>query len=342
MHNIHDNIIIGGGPSGIFSIFTCGMYNIENILLDSASNLGGQCVTLYAEKYLFDIPGIVKIKSKHLIENLIKQNEIFNPKVLNNTYINNIKQVKDGFEITSNTGEWNCNKPNTALDEKKFIARTITIALGAGNIEPIRIDEKYKEFEDTTIIYNINNIEKFKDKVVVILGTGNTACDYINELSTIAKKIYLIHRGTSVKAYPYLWSAVEKIQNIEIFLSYKIHNIHNDKITIIQEDNIKEIYMDYIIPCYGVQYKNNFVNNLDIKIETKNNKILVNSNTMQTSIPGIYAIGDCVHYENKQNLILNSFAESSKAAKHIFNFIHPDRAIKVTHSSEQDRFKSIE
>lgn len=316
-----DVAIIGGGPVGIFSIFACGLEGLSCVILDSNNELGGQCKALYGSKKIYDIPAYKAITGDELINNLLDQISIFNYDVFLNSFVSSIEEVDGYFKIKSG--------------EKIIESKSVIIALGAGIYQPIKLSTAVdKSIENDQILYHIYDIKKFQDKEVAILGGGDSAVDWANELSNIAAKVHLIHRRDTLKSNAVGYSLIQNKSNIVIHAPYFVESINKngEKVSINNHINV-----DYILPCYGYSSNINFLNEWNLKLEKS--KILVEAGTMKTSREGIYAIGDCVQYPGKRNLIVIGFSEAMFSSRSIFKYLNPKNAFNIKHSTHSNLFK---
>jgi len=350
-HLIDDVAIIGGGPVGIFSIFAFGMQGLSCTIIDALDKLGGQCSTLYPDKTIYDIPGFVEITGKELTDNLIKQAMPFDPNIHLNSFVENVRLQDNHYVLTI--------KKHQTTEE--IAAKAIVIALGSGVFKPMTIDGiGLEKFEGKNVFYRIENNEKFVGKKVAIVGAGDSAIDWALELADKAQKVYLIHRRDFVKAHPASWQKVLTHPNIEVKIPYQVVGLeeklvkelaeNNDKLSqsskqqtalentssfagiIVAHECAKELLnVDYVLPCLGHKLNLGFLTNWNL--ELINSRIAVDPTTMRTSKPGIYAIGDCVSYNNKRKLILTGFSEAANCATDIFTYLYPDRALKAGHST---------
>lgn len=342
-NTINDVAIIGGGPVGIFSIFAFGMQGLNCTIIDALDKLGGQCSTLYPDKTIYDIPAFVEITGKDLTDNLIKQAMPFKPNIHLNSFVEEITLEDDHYVLEI--------KKQEATEQIR--AKAIVIALGSGVFKPMTIDGiGLEKFEGKNVFYRIENNEKFAGKKVAIVGAGDSAIDWALELADKAQKVYLIHRRDFVKAHPASWQKVLTNPNIEVKIPYQVVGLSENNgefnpsskeqtalentssfggIIIAHECTKELLEVDYVLPCLGHKLNLGFLTNWNL--ELTNNRISVDPTTMRTSKPGIYAIGDCVSYNNKRKLILTGFSEAANCATDIFTYLYPDRALKVGHST---------
>lgn len=325
---IFDVAIIGAGPVGLFGVFACGMQKLSCIVLDALDQPGGQCVCVYPEKNIYDIPVFSKITGKGLIEKLQEQISPFEAKIIQNSFVVEIEKIGEIFEVKTK-------------DAKKYKAKSIIIASGAGAFGPNRPPIEFiEEFENRQVFYYVENFKKFKNKKVAIVGGGDSAIDWTLHLANLAEKIYLIHRRNVFKAQPHSLDLLKKFEiegKIEQIVPYQLKHlkIAGEKIVGIEVESLegekKELEIDFLLPAFGLKSDFTFLENWNL--ELSHGKIIINPTTCQTSREGIYAIGDCAHYEHKRKLILSGFAEAAQAATHIFSYVNPDKTPVIGHST---------
>ena len=320
-----DIAVIGAGPVGIFTVFQAGMLGMKSVVFDILSEIGGQCSALYPEKPIFDIPAFPEIKAIDLIKNLAKQAAPFNPEYILDSEVVAINKVDDEWEL---------------INSKKQIvrAKSIIIATGCGAFKPKKLPLKNAtDFENKTLFYSITDLKKFKDKTVTIAGGGDSAVDWSILLSSIAKKVYVIHRRGKFRALPNNVEKMKTTSNIELLIPYVIEGIKGNN------GNIKEIFLstlsgekkmvksDYLLPFFGLSMDSSDIENLNINFEKKH--IVVNQSSMSTNLPGIFAIGDIAKYPGKLKLILTGFAESAIAVHEVYKIINPDHPLHFEYST---------
>lgn len=318
-------LIVGGGTAGMFASVMCGMLGIDSIIIDAMSRLGGQCMEVYPEKSIYDIPGFFEIKAKDLIENLKKQMSRFpSIKTMFKTRVIEINKTKEWIKSLLNNGE--------------IISKYIIFASGDGLMTPNKPNfANLEELENRGFIqYFMNDLNKFKNKTVAILGGGDSALDWCLTLEKIAKKIYLIHRRITLRAMQSTQEHVKKMENCKMLLGSEILSVKKEgeflDLDIQSPDGSKiKVEIDYIVPCYGMKSENNFVCNENIRLDL-NNRIIVDPATSESNVPGIYGIGDASAYENKNRLIVCGFGEATNAIYHIAKKLDPTRSIPYSTS----------
>lgn len=314
-----DIIIIGAGPTGLFTVFEAGLLGLKCHIIDSLVKPGGQCSEIYPNKPIYDIPAYPEIMAGDLIHKLLDQIKPFDPGYTMGESAVELKKSDGEFIITTDK--------NT-----KIKGKVVAIAGGLGNFEPRKPNlENIDKYEDKGLVYKIINKDDFKDKNVVISGGGDSALDWTLELSKIAKKVTLIHRRNEFRG------AVESVKQIQKLKDKSIVDVitpaqlvaisGRDKVESIDlkvNEEIVTIETDFIIPLYGLIPKMNIFKNWGLNIE-KNAISVNNALDYSTNIKGIYAIGDINHYPGKLKLILSGFHEAAVMCHSAYNYINPDK-----------------
>jgi len=312
-----DIVIIGAGPIGIFTAFQAGMLNMKCHIIDILNQAGGQCITLYPEKPIYDIPGYPVITAQRLIEQLVAQASPFEPVYHFGQKIEKILNGESLAVTTSNGTEIKC--------------KAVIIAAGNGIFEPNRPPlDGILEYENKSVFYSVSKISHFKDKTVVIAGGGDSAVDWAIELSKVTKKIYVIHRRKEFRCAPETRNKLDLLLNtgkIEVVVPYQLDSLvgNNGQLKAVITKHIttkeeKEIPSDFLLPFFGLAMNLGPISDWDIQLE--HHRIAVNPATLKTSRDRIYAIGDIATYPGKLKLILNGFAESAMACYNIYEVIY--------------------
>ena len=315
-----DILIIGGGPTGLFSVFEAGLLKLKCHILDSLAQPGGQCIELYPKKPIYDIPGYPEIIAGDLIKKLLEQIKPFNPGyTLGETALKLETNSEGFFIVTTDKGT-------------KHQSKIIAIAGGLGTFTPRKPNlDNLAKFEDKGVDYLIKDPEKYKDKVVLIAGGGDSALDWTLFLSDIAKKVILIHRRNEFRGADDSVSNVQDLKNegkIEVLTPAQVISLKGssklDSVIVDIDGKSKEIIVDHFIPLFGLVPKLGPIKDWGLEIE--NNAILVNNSLdYQTNIKGIYAIGDVNTYPGKLNLILSGFHEAAVMCHSAYNLLNPGK-----------------
>ena len=326
-----DVVIIGAGPVGLFSVFELGILGLNAHVIDNLDKIGGQCIELYPDKPIYDIPGVPNCTGELLIKNLLDQIKPFKPEFHLNQRVNEIKKNDKLWRVITS-------------ENKIFETSNIIIAGGVGSFEPRKVDIKNAEkFEGKGFYYSVKDKSKFKDQIIAIFGGGDSALDWTLELSNIAKKIYLIHRREDFKGAPHTLSKIKEIAKtgkIEIKTFYKLTDVNGDlklnNIQIQKNNETKEVLnIDSVIAFFGLKMELGPIANWGLNLEEK--CILVNTKNFQTNEDGIFAIGDICTYPGKLKLILSGFHEGALAARECFARSRPNEnyVFQYTTSSTQ-------
>ncbi len=333
---ITDILIIGAGPTGLFTVFEAGLLKLNCHLIDALPQPGGQCSELYPKKPIYDIPAYPEILAGDLTEKLLEQCKQFEPGFTLGERAETIEKQEDGsFIVTTNKGT-------------KHKAPVIAIAGGLGSFEPRKpLLDNITDYEDCGVEYMIKEPELYRDKKVVIAGGGDSALDWSIFLSDIASSVTLIHRRNEFRGH---LDSVEKVQ--ELKNSGKINLITPAEITAINGNGKVEnvevtkkgeapilVDTDHFIPLFGLSPKLGPIANWGLEIE-KNAIKVNNALDYQTNIPGIYAIGDVNTYPGKLKLILCGFHEATLMCQSAYQIINPGKryVLKYTTVAGVDGF----
>ncbi|MFL2592052.1 MAG: NAD(P)/FAD-dependent oxidoreductase [Cryomorphaceae bacterium] len=314
-----DLIVIGAGPTGLFTVFEAGLLGMKCHLVDSLTKPGGQCVEIYPNKPIYDIPAHPEILAGKLVDNLLDQIKPFSPDFSLGEIAQKLEKKEDYFILKTNKGT-------------KIQGKVIVIAGGLGNFEPRKpsIDDLDK-FENKGIQYSIIEKEKFKNKNIIIAGGGDSALDWTIELSKIAKKLTLIHRRNEFRGANSSVKTVQKLKDdgiIDVITPAQVVELFGEKklqsINIRSGEKIINVETDFFIPLFGLVPKMNIFK--DWGLETEKNAIRVNNSLdYQTNIEGVYAVGDINTYPGKLKLILSGFHEAAVMCHSAYQFINPGK-----------------
>ena len=314
-----DIIIIGAGPTGLFTVFEAGLLKLKCHLIDALAQPGGQCSEIYPKKPIYDIPAYPEILAGDLNDKLLEQCKQFEPGFTLGERAEEITKGDDGiFTVTTNKGT-------------QHQAPVVAIAGGLGSFEPRKPQlENLEKFEDNGIEYIIKDPEIYRDKKVVIAGGGDSALDWSIFLANINAEVTLVHRRNEFRG---ALDSVEKVielkkQNkINIITPAEIVKLNGDKVlksvVIANNDNEQEVEVDHFIPLFGLSPKLGPIANWGLEIEK--NAIKVDTYDYQTNIPGIFEIGDVNTYPGKLKLILCGFHEATLMCQSAYKIINPGK-----------------
>lgn len=315
-----DVVIVGAGPVGLFQVFELGLLDLKAELVDSLSKPGGQCSELYPEKPIYDIPAYPSIGAQELVDRLLEQIAPFNPGMHLNQQVERFEKKEDGrFHVVTSAGT-------------EFDAGAVIIAAGLGSFLPRKFRAKgLDELVDPPIHYKVTERARFEGKRLLILGGGDSALDWTMDLANIAEHIDLIHRRADFRGAP---ASVEKVKALAI--EGKV-TIHQGMITsVVQEagefqglelmdleKNKRIVSGDEVLVFWGLAPDLGPIADWSLDIEKK--QIAVDTEKFQTSIEGIFAVGDINTYPGKKKLILSGFHEAALAAFGVQKYLHPEK-----------------
>ena len=334
-----DALIIGAGPCGLFQVFELGLLGIDSVLIDSLPTIGGQCTELYPDKPIYDIPGIPVCTGEELIENLSKQIEPFSPKMILGDEVTELEANKDSFDIKTQKGQ-------------KITAKTVFIAGGVGSFQPRRIRLKgIDDYEKKWLHYRVKDKKSFYGKDIIIAGGGDSALDWAIDFaeSTEHKEnggtVSLIHRRDEYRGAE---SSVQKIKalaeskQIDLYENSKISGFdigeENSFILDINTNDSKlNLIGDALLVFFGLSPKLGPIAEWGLDITKKS--IKVDTESYQTNIPGIFAIGDISDYPGKKKLILSGFHEAALAAFAAKAIITPGKKVNLQYTTTSPLLK---
>lgn len=311
---MNDIIIIGGGPVGIYASTLASLHGLNGLLIEGLHNLGGQLSSLYPEKDIVDLPGFKSITAQGFINELLNQNNNLTNKLdthINETFLNYEKK-EDYFIIKTNKNEYQ--------------TKTILLVSGMGVFVPRKIGlDNENQFKN--IIYSIQNKNLYKDKEMVILGGGDSAVDWANTLSSICKKVTIIHRRDEFRAKE---EAVKQMlmNNVNILKPYQVKAIKgiNDiaqELIITKNDIETSIHFDYLFVNYGL-----ISTPIKCDLQTLLGAYKVDT-SMMTSEQNIFAIGNACQYLGKVKNITCGLGEAVIAITKIDQIINPNKNIPI-------------
>lgn len=323
---IYDITIIGGGPVGMFAGFYAGMHTAKFQIIESLSELGGQVNALYPEKTLLDIPAYPAIKGRELVANLKQQLSTMDGDIKLNQTVINVEKDDNAFKITTN--------------QEITKTKSIIIAVGNGAFNPRQLSaDGVETINDDQLVYTANDIESFRDKVVLVAGGGDSAIDQALMLNDIAKKVYLLHRRNEFRGLEHMVEVLKQ-SSVELVTPYLIKSLANTDDGQVRvhakkmktDDEFIDLDVDKILVNYGFISNNKDMQNWSVEIEEEKHATKVN-NTLETNIHNIYAVGDQAKYDGKQTIIATGFGEVPITINAIMNDLYPGNHAPV-HSTQ--------
>jgi thioredoxin reductase (NADPH) len=330
---VFDCTIIGGGTTGLFAAFYGGMREMSVKIIDSLGELGGQVSALYPEKNIYDVAGFPEIRGRDLVAGCVEQGLQFGPTVCLSEKVEHLRRETDGTY--------------TLISEKnEHRARTVIIAAGVGAFSPRQLPSS-PGFDSSTlndlvgkqVFYFVKDQEQFRNKNLLIVGGGDSALDWALHLEPVATDITLIHRRDKWRAHE---DTVQKVlsSSVKVRTFTEVCQVARgtngfERVTIKHNKTGEESVLDTdaMILCLGFIANIGSIKDWGLVIE--DGGVLVEAGTMNTSLPGVFAVGDVARYPGKMNLIATGFAEAAAAANQAKHFIDPESKIFPGHSSEK-------
>ncbi len=312
-----DVIIIGAGPVGLFAVHQLGIKGLKSVVIDNLDKAGGQCIELYPDKPIYDIPAVPECTGEQLTTRLLEQIKPFKTELFLNERVDEVYQEKEIWVVKTN-------------NKKEFTAPNIIIAGGVGSFEPRKISlKKAEKLEGKSVFYSVQNKEQFRDKKISIFGGGDSALDWALELSKFSK-ITLIHRRNEFRGASHTLLQIKKLEKegkVSIKTPCQIESLDNEKklksINIKFDDGkIEKIQTDIILGFFGLIMKLGPIAEWGLNMNKKT--IEVNPENFETNKKGIFAAGDICSYPGKLKLILSGFHEVALASVECFRRARPN------------------
>lgn len=332
-----DAVIIGAGPVGLFQVFELGLLEIKAHVIDSLPVVGGQCVELYPDKPIYDIPAVPVCTGQELTDNLLKQIEPFEPTFHLNQEVTLVQRREDGrFNLETSLGN-------------KFITKTIFIAAGVGSFQPRTLKvEGIEAFEGSQVFYRVKNPSQFEGKNLVICGGGDSALDWALALAGKAESVVILHRRDDFRAAPASVAKMKEMcDNFEMqCIIGQVSGIEtkDDKLSELKvtgADGVtRRLPLDDLLVFFGLSPKLGPIADWGLDIERKQLKVM-STEKFETNVPGIFAVGDINTYPGKKKLILSGFHEAALAAFGAAAYIFPEKKIHMQYTTTSPKLHKI-
>jgi thioredoxin reductase (NADPH) len=311
-------VIIGAGPCGLFQVFELGLLGIGAHIVDSLAHPGGQCTELYPDKPIYDIPAIPMCGAQELVDRLLQQIKPFNATFHLGQEVTEVRRQDDGrFHVQTATGT-------------TFDAGAIVIAAGVGSFQPRRIAlEGAEPFEGGQIRYRVKNVAELHGRRLVVFGGGDSALDWAIELAPHARSLALVHRRAEFRGAPASVAKMRELQAAGRLRCFEglaqslvldggvMHGVHVKA----ADGVVHTLEADNLLVFFGLHPKLGPIAEWGMELEKK--ALRVDTEKFQTSVPGIYAVGDINTYPGKKKLILSGFHEAALAAFAIQHHLYP-------------------
>ncbi len=328
-----DALIIGAGPTGLFAAHQLNLIGLKCEIVDNLDKIGGQCIELYPDKPIYDIPAVPECTGEELTNNLINQLKPFNIKFHLSERVEEVKKINENWEVKTNKGT-------------TFVTPNIIIAGGVGSFEPRKFSPKECEkFENKSIFYSVKDKTIFKGKTVSIFGGGDSALDWAIELSNNSN-VNLIHRRDEFRGAQ---ASVDKVKQlakddkIKLLTKYQLKNVNGsvnlESIDIMHDNKeIQNLKSDYVLGFFGLIMKLGPIANWGLNLNKKT--IDVDTEKFETNQKGIYAIGDICNYPGKLKLILSGFHEGALVARACFKLARPNEKYRFEFTTTSKNLKN--
>ena len=331
-----DAVIIGAGPVGLFQVFELGLLEIKAHVIDALPEAGGQCIELYPDKPIYDIPAIPVCTGRELTENLLKQIKPFGAQFHLGQEVAQLEKQADGRFLIS-----------TSKDQQ-FLSKTVFIAGGVGAFQPRTLNlDGIEAFVGKQVFYSVKNPEQFSGKNIVICGGGDAALDWALHLVDKATSVTLIHRRDDFKAAPASIAKMRELcknKQMQLLIGqitrYEVEHGQISKMIVTDiENKDHSISVDDLLIFFGLSPKLGPIADWGLDIERK--QVSVDTEKFQTNTPGIYAVGDINIYPGKKKLILSGFHESALAAFAAAAYLNPEKHIQLQYTTTSTKLHKV-
>lgn len=323
-----DICIIGAGPVGLFAVFEAGLLKLRCHVVDVLPQVGGQLSEIYPKKPIYDIPGYPSVLAQELVDNLMEQIAPFNPSFTLGERVDELRKNQDGsFDIKTSDGT-------------EIHAGVVVIAGGLGCFEPRKpVIPGLEKFEGKGITYMVKDPEFFRGKKVVLAGGGDSALDWTIFLADVCSELSLVHRNESFRGAPDSAQKVIDLANegkINLFLNANVTGLSGDERLKGIEISVKnkepqQLEVDYFIPLFGLSPKLGPIEKWGLNLDKA--AIVVDTEKFQTSVSGIFAIGDINTYPGKLKLILSGFHEAALMSHAAYRYMNPGKVLNLKYTT---------
>ena len=326
-----DALIIGAGPVGLFQAFQLGLLEISSHIVDALPHPGGQCVALYGDKPIYDIPGTPVTTGHALVASLLQQVAPFQPTMHLGEQVTTLARQDDGrLRLGTTTG-------------KTFVARTVFIAAGVGAFVPRRLALADAEhFEGTRLFYHPESLTGFADQAVVVNGGDDTALSTAIALSRNARQVTLVHRRDGFQADPALVAEMRALvaTGRMAFVVGQPTGLDGTHVHVgLPDESTRSLAADALVACLGISPRLGPIADWGLALQRK--QLPVDTATFQTAEPGIFAVGDINTYPGKKKLILCGFHEATLAAWAATAIVFPGQAIPLQYTTTSSRLHTL-
>jgi thioredoxin reductase (NADPH) len=316
-----DVLIIGAGPVGLFAVFELGLLDIKAHVVDILDKIGGQCAELYPEKPIYDIPGIPLVTGHGLTEALLEQIKPFKSEFHLGEMVLKLEKLGEAqFRVSTDR-------------DKVFECKCVVIAAGGGSFQPKRPPiAGIEPYEEKSVFYAVRRMEAFRGKKLLIVGGGDSALDWTLNLQPIAQRLTLVHRRDEFRGAP------DNVNKMRALVAAGAMDLKIGQVSALEGENgqlvaasikgkeaVERVQCDAMLPFFGLTMKLGPVADWGLKMEGE--LIPVDTAAFETSIPGIFAIGDINTYPGKLKLILSGFHEGALMAQKAYHYVYPEKRL---------------
>lgn len=335
-----DAVIVGAGPVGLFQVFELGLLEIKAHIVDSLAYPGGQCIELYPDKPIYDIPAVPMCTGRELTDSLLKQIEPFGATFHLGHEVTVVRKEADGrFFVETSKGT-------------RFLTRTLFVAGGVGSFQPrmLRV-EGLDKYEDSQLFYRVRNPAQFAGRNLVIVGGGDSALDwtlnFVQDGPHKAGSVILVHRRDGFRAAPASVAKMRELcEALEMqFMAGQVTGIEERDgrlaaVKVTGGDGVTRVVpLDVLLVFFGLSPKLGPIAEWGLGLERK--QIVVDTEKFETSIPGIFAVGDINTYPGKKKLILSGFHEAALAAFGAAPYVFPDKRILLQYTTTSPKLHKV-
>ncbi len=335
-----DAVIVGAGPVGLFQVFELGLLEIKAHVIDSLAYPGGQCIELYPDKPIYDIPAVPVCTGKELTDNLLKQIEPFGATFHFGHEVSAVRRQDDGrFHVETSRGT-------------RFLSKTVFIAGGVGSFQPrtLRVDGIDK-FLDTQLFYRVKSPSQFAGKNLVIVGGGDSALDwtlnFVQDGPHRAESVILMHRRDAFRAAPAsvakmreLCEAYEMQFMVGQATGFEEQDGRLSKLKVTGSDGVTRVVpLDMLLVFFGLSPKLGPIADWGLGVDRK--QLVVDTEKFETTVPGIFAVGDINTYPGKKKLILSGFHEAALAAFGAAPYVFPEKRILLQYTTTSPKLHKV-
>jgi thioredoxin reductase (NADPH) len=333
-------LIIGAGPVGLFQVFELGLLEIQAHVVDSLAEVGGQCVELYPDKPIYDIPAVPVCTGRELTRSLLAQIAPFKPGFHLGQTVTDLARRDDGrFDVLTSRGQ-------------RFVATCIFVAAGVGAFEtrPLRVPG-IDRFAQTQLFYRVTDPGVFAGKDLVVAGGGDSALDwalnFVQSESYRANSVILLHRRDGFRAAPAsvarMRALCEQLQmQLLIGQVTGFEETHGrlSALKVIGVDGVtRQVPLDVLLVFYGLSPRLGPIANWGIDLDRK--QITVDTATFETNVRGVFAVGDINTYPGKKKLILSGFHEAALAAFAAAPYVFPERQVHLQYTTTSPKLHKV-